>query len=402
MNKPTLIPADDVAGCPFHFFDDIPKEQYYKVYNDGGHYVAIPYFHSYGQRKSQESPLERVFTVLYNEALKKHGSKEQLRKRREKDYDKKPLNLWKFINEVTPVLRARFPQENVTKRTVARLIRVKRDKMKPEIKVSKRSALDVAFDGIYKQALENGFEDEALVDNVKAGLLKLFPERTDLDGYIVDKLEKQKRNVYARKKRFRRKASLNRWNYFVTVTYDDEKQTEETFRKKLRKCLSNLSTRRGWKYMGVFERAPETGRLHFHGLVYVPHGQMVGEITEKQDYSTRLGRMQTTHSNGFFENGFGRNDFEELNAMELKHGQTLNYILKYIGKTGERIVYSRGIPTQVFKKIEEKDIVTRMQDYMQKYLLFDDSIKWERDVLHYTHYKQMTIIDLLCNPPQVA
>ena len=112
--------------------------------------------------------------------------------------------------------------------------------------------------------------------------------------------------------------------------------------------------------------------------------------------------MQTTHSNGFFENGFGRNDFEELNAMELKHGQTLNYILKYIGKTGERIVYSRGIPTQVFKKIEEKDIVTRMQDYMQKYLLFDDSIRWERDVLHYTHYKQMTIIDLLCNPPQVA
>ena len=219
---------------------------------------------------------------------------------------------------------------------------------------------------------------------------------------MTDKIEKKQRNVFARKKRFRRKGNLNRWTYFVTITYDDNKQSEETFRKKLRKCLSNLHTRRGWRYMGVFEEAPETGRLHFHGLIYVPDGQMIGQIAEKQDYSKRLGKIQTTHENDFFFNAFGKNDFEELDMNELKHGQTLNYILKYIEKTGERIVYSRGIPTQVCKELPQTEIVCKMQEFMTKFVLFDDTIDYERDVLHYTKLKQMTIIDLICNPPNVA
>ena len=63
---------------------------------------------------------------------------------------------------------------------------------------------------------------------------------------------------------------MNRWNYFVTFTYDPKKHTAESFNKKLRKCLSNLHTRRGWKYMGVFEEGFENGTLHFQALLYVP------------------------------------------------------------------------------------------------------------------------------------
>ena len=154
--------------------------------------------------------------------------------------------------------------------------------------------------------------------------------------------------------------------------------------------------------MGVFEYAPETGRLHFHGLLYVPSGQMIGKITEIKDYSTAQGKMQITHINSFFAEGFGRNDFEELNSMELKKGNTLNYLLKYIGKTGERIVYSRGIPTEICKTLSEREIVGEMKDFVAKFVLFDDTIDWERDIMHYTHYKQITVIDILCNPPQVA
>lgn len=99
--------------------------------------------------------------------------------------------------------------------------------------------------------------------------------------------------------------------------------------------------------MGVFERAPETGRLHFHALLYVPDGEMIGTITEKQDYSTKQHKMQTTHENDFFAERFGRNDFAELSAGELQHGNTIGYILKYIGKTGEKITYSRGIRGEI-------------------------------------------------------
>lgn len=85
-----------------------------------------------------------------------------------------------------------------------------------------------------------------------------------------------------------------------------------------------------------------------------------------------------------------------------KHNNHGNpYLLKYISKTGERIVYSRGIPTAIYMKVKDKDIATTMQDYVTKYLLFDDVINYERDIARYKT-KQMTFIDIFCNPPKVA
>lgn len=274
-----------------------------------------------------------------------------------------------------------------------------RSQMKPSKHKHTREDIDILFDCLYANAMQDGLKGDEMTAYINAGILSLFPDCVELDKYIADKIERKLHNLYARKKRFRRKANLNRWNYFVTFTYADDKQNEDTFRRKLRKCLSNLHTRHKWRYMGVFERAPETGRLHFHALIYVPNGEMIGTITEKIDYSTAQGKMQTTHENDFFQKTFGRNDFEELNEMELKHGQTLNYLLKYIGKTGERIIYSRGIPTEIYRKLNDDEIVTEMQDFGTKYILFDDVISWESDIMHFK-YKQLSIIDLICNPPR--
>ena len=323
MEYANLIPIENMTDFPFQFFDDehIPAKAYYKVYNDGGHYIATRIYRSQAKSKSHNN--------------------------------------------------------------------------------AQREDIDILFDSLYNATLQDGLKADEQVAYIKAGILKLFPHYYDIDDYVADKLERKRHNLYVRKKRFRRKANLNKWNYFVTFTYDDGKQGEDTFRKKLRCCLSHLHTRRGWRYRGVFERAPETGRLHFHGLLYVPDGEMIGNITKRTDYSTAQGKMQTTHPNDFFEKTFGRNDFEELDEMELRHGQTLNYILKYIGKTGERIVYSRGIPTEVCVKVKADDIITEMQDYGTKYILFDDVISWERDVMNFKR-KQVSIFDLLCNPQRVA
>lgn len=311
---------DITSAVSIPFFDDQVDERLYKIYNDGGHYIAIP-------------------------CLKRN---------------KKGVSTGKEL-----------------------------------------SATDLAFDSYYSAGVENGLEKQALSDYISAGMASLFPKISDVNGYVEEKLIRKKKSLHARTKRFRRKAYLNRWNYFVTITYDDKKHDEDSFRRKLRKCLSNLHTRRGWKYMGVFEHAPETHRLHFHALMYIPDGEMIGTIGEVSDYSTAQGKMQTTHLNSFFADSFGRNDFEQLNQEELRHGGTINYLLKYIGKTGERIVYSRGIPTEICRKVKDKDIATEMMDYVRKYLLFDDVINYERDVLNYCP-KQMTLIDLFCNPPKVA
>ncbi len=139
--------------------------------------------------------------------------------------------------------------------------------------------------------------------------------------------------------------------------------------------------------MGVFERAPETGRLHFHALLFVPNGEMIGNIEEKRDYSTKQKKMQITHENDFFAKTFGRNDFEELPFENGVHGSVLGYILKYIGKTGERITYSRGIRGEVCKMIAQDDIVCEMRDFVLKYILFDDVIDWERDIMYFKEEK---------------
>lgn len=57
--------------------------------------------------------------------------------------------------------------------------------------------------------------------------------------------------------------------------------------------------------------------------------------------------------------------------------------------------------TQQFVTKSIKDIATSMEDYVTKYLLFDDVIKYERDIARYKT-KQMTFIDIFCNPPKVA
>lgn len=153
-----------------------------------------------------------------------------------------------------------------------------------------RSALDIQFDDLFLRAYNKGLRDrkieKPMSEYIRSGLSSLFTEEEIAEADVAERIKRKLNNLHHRIKRFRRKAYLNKWNYFVTFTYDNEKHDEDTFKRKLRRCLSNLHTRRGWRYMGVFERAPETGRLHFHGLLYVPDGEMLGKLAEKTDYST--------------------------------------------------------------------------------------------------------------------
>ena len=244
-----------------------------------------------------------------------------------------------------------------------------------------KTEIDDIFAFLYADGLKCDMTDKELRKFILTNLEDCFPAFPDLEKYVNENIDRMNRNAWQREKRFRRKAYLNRWNYFVTFTYNGKKHTEETFRKKLRKCLSNLHTRRGWNFMGVWERGEETDRLHFHCILYVPAGEMVGKITQKKEYSKRLGKVKETFSNDFFERKFGRNDFEELNIMEMKNGSAVAYILKYLRKTGERIVYSRGIPTEISKVLPEHVFVAEIKDdYVVKYVIFDNVIKWERDI----------------------
>ena len=266
--------------------------------------------------------------------------------------------------------------------------RIVRNKGRRPPKRPKDTAFDIAFDSLYFQAKRKGFAGDEMVDYIQAGLEKLYPASFALRKYILEKIDKKQRNLWKRIKRFKRKVNMNRWNYFVTFTCDPKKHTEESFRKKLRKCLSNLHTRRGWKYMGVFEYGEANGAIHFHALIYVPEGEMVGDVVAVSEYSKKRGERYTRYGNTFFDDAFGKSDFQEVNPVLLKRGGTSRYLVKYITKTGEKIVYSRGVPAEICKELSDNDVVGTYLDFVTKYVLWDDVLDWERDIKDYGKKKE--------------
>lgn len=204
---------------------------------------------------------------------------------------------------------------------------------------------------------------------IKEKLQSEFKNAEQLKEFVARNIERKKINSIKREIRLWRKIYTQaEWHYFVTFTYDGEKLDEAQFKKKLRNTLKHAVNRNGWKYIGVWERAPETGRLHFHGIFYIP--QMIGKIIEVKDYSTKQHKMQTTFQNTHFLKEFGRNDFKPI-EIPIDITQSVKYLLKYIEKSGEKLVYGGKLPTYIKGDILDEDIACPYGVDDRKLLLFD-------------------------------
>ena len=241
----------------------------------------------------------------------------------------------------------------------------------PEVKKTTKKEM---FDESYKEAqsLPKGQREKHL----KETMSQVIQDKEEAQAFVEANVHRKQNNLSARRVRMKRKANLMGFNYFCTFTYDSNLITEDEFRRKLSKCLSNLSSRKGWKYIGVWELSPEKKRLHFHGVFNIPEGAMVGEMTERQDYSFSEHRRKKTNENSFFKERFGRNDFDSIEDIS-QIDTSIKYLLKYIEKTGEKIVYSRGLPQFFISDIMDDDVVCRTGIEDKKLLLFDNFKCWD-------------------------
>lgn len=98
-------------------------------------------------------------------------------------------------------------------------------------RVRQPQEIDGLFDELYKIAMQSVLDGKEkttaekvkkIVPFIQTGLEDHFPLYPDLEGYVRENVERKLRNAWQREKRFRRKAYLNRWNFFVTFTYNDE------------------------------------------------------------------------------------------------------------------------------------------------------------------------------------
>lgn len=225
------------------------------------------------------------------------------------------------------------------------------------------------FDELYKDCADLSIDEKK--EFIAQKMTSYFSCDDDCFSYIDFNIERHKKNLCARRTRMIRKASLQKFNYFCTFTYDSSLHSEETFKKGLRTVFKNLCYRKSWKIMGAWEFSPENNRLHYHGLFYIPEGSMPGEIEEIEDYNFKSKRRVKVHQNSYFKERFGRNDFEFLEDND-NITSAIKYMLKYIEKSGGKIMYSKGLPQYFISDINSNDVVCSVGVGDKKILLYDD------------------------------
>ncbi|MCM1295574.1 MAG: hypothetical protein NC311_08525 [Muribaculaceae bacterium] len=317
-----------------------------KVYYDGSHYIAIP--HTKRKNKSRRVVVEEETTVVEK---KEEGS--------ETVKAEEPLTYLSDSEEQQSTEKEE-KQSNVGEKPIGR-------------KMTRKEL----FEQLYKEYI--WLKKQARQSKILKEMLPYFDSEEKAKEYVKCNLERKQRNLICRRVRMARKARLANFNYFCTFTYNDALHTDESFKKSLKICFRNLCNRKGWKYMGVWERSPEKQRLHFHGLFKIPEGGMVGELEEKTDFSIKTHSKQTILQNTFFQERFGRNDFKELDKRLL--GESLAYLMKYIEKSREKIVYSKGMYQYFISDIMDDDIVSTIGQEDKKLLLFDDFECWDEGCL---------------------
>lgn len=261
-----------------------------KIYHNGSHYIGIP--HTKVRRKKRGKPKEEIFVVSASDATDKKATVlPTLEEFNTDEYDeiKSP-----FEDEINAYYEQK---QQIAVDFNADMVAPKQEKTpKPKLKRVTRASEFKRLDEESKD-----MKVKAKKRYILNGIKRLFKNDKAAEYYVDCKMHNKWRALHERRKRFMRKAYLNRFNYFATFTYDDRKHTEESFRKKLMVYLRRFSTRYQWKYMGVWERGDETSRLHFHALVKVPDGEMRGELIEKTDFNFKTHKRKKDNATQLFQ-----------------------------------------------------------------------------------------------------
>lgn len=319
-----------------------------KVYFDGSHYIAIP--HTERPTKKRTKPIEEDIIVEENE-----GSP---------NLDEPSALITQASNVDLENIKDKSQSEPEFEST-------QKKKVKSMTKKQLFEELYMKYIDLKKRERKN-----KIIEEMKG----FFEDYEKAKSFVETNFDRKQRNLICRRVRMCRKANLANFNYFCTFTYDDKLHTEQSFKKKLKYCFANLCRRKKWRYMGVWERAPHTNRLHFHGLFGIPDGSLSGIIETVRDYDTKSHRMQVSFQSTFFNKRFGRSDFKPINT-QADLSKELSYIMKYLEKTGEKVVYSKNLPQFFISDIMDEDVVTTIGQEDKKLLLFDDFNCWDEGVL---------------------
>ena len=342
--------------------DDEQFDEWYpeaKVYFDGSHYIAIP--HTTNPTRRRKHKQEEITVSEQDGKLKLEKTP--------------PILIPDDDDEIEPQSFTQVTLEEVVKeaeksenKTATGAVTATKSKRK-----TTRKAI---FEELYQKYIN--YTRKARIKAIYEDMLPLFKSADACRSFVDSNADRKRKNLIRRRMRFVRKALNQEFNYFVTLTYDDKKHTEDSFKKAVKTQLQHFVSRKGWRYMGVWERGKKTARLHFHGLFYIPKGTLSGEFVVTRDYNFKKHTIRTVQQSSFFLDRFGRNEMEELDGGPL-FGHALAYILKYLEKTGERITCSKGLYMYFYSDIQGDDVVCKLsnEEHDNKLVLSDKFTCWD-------------------------
>ena len=195
-----------------------------KVYSDGSHYIGIPY---------EPNPRARNRRPRHEEVIEVEKPSEE-------------------------AAAPDMGEDTITEQAAQNPADVHEKSTPPAVRQMTRKEL---FDELYQQTFDMK-KRERWAYIVKQ-ILPYFEDGSSCRAFVEQNFERKHRNMICRRTRLWRKINHQRFNFFVTFTYADDKMTEEEFAKKLLNTLYHFSSRKGWLYIGAWERGGGTIRLHF-------------------------------------------------------------------------------------------------------------------------------------------
>ncbi len=229
------------------------------------------------------------------------------------------------------------------------------------------------------------------------------------DGELVDMkaIESKQRSLRRTKQAVYDLAFANDWEYFLTVTFSNEKVDRYNYDevvKKYSKQLDNLKQRHfpNMEYMMVPERH-EDGAYHFHGLIKgIPENAFQNAINPHTGKKIRKANRYIYNCDKF---DLGYNTFSRIDDSE----KASTYLSKYITKTlvdelkGKKKYWSsRGLTKPIVEKIlldpESKD------NLLQSILDSDEVVSCVTktvDTLEYTNTFTYIVTQPGCDPQYI-
>lgn len=144
---------------------------------------------------------------------------------------------------------------------------------------------------------------------------------------------KEMRKKKERLKTIKKHVVFNKLNWYITITLDDEKKTQDI--KLVNQSLKKILYRNEIKFFLIPEYS-QSGRLHYHGFI------------SDNDYMVNTGhfkRGKPVYHCSLLNKNYGFSYAVDVG----KNLRTMRYVSKYSVKNGVRSIYSRCVLTPADK-----------------------------------------------------